>query len=138
MKIMTTHIALLLVCLAGGCAASPDAAEDSQEIALCPTPACAFQSIRSDLATVAHEGGLDVSAAVASVSATESLVGRNAPLAAIEHAFDQSLDSISDLSEEQQLRLQLAMDRRDKIFEMLSNILKKLSSTEQQIISNIK
>jgi methyl-accepting chemotaxis protein len=41
-------------------------------------------------------------------------------------------------SEVEALRLQMAMDRRSKLLETLSNILKKMSDTESGIVSNLK
>lgn len=48
------------------------------------------------------------------------------------------LDSFSDMAEQIQLRLQMAMDRRSKFIEALSNLMKKQSDTASAIISNMK
>lgn len=48
------------------------------------------------------------------------------------------LDSLSELSELEQLRLQMIMDRRSKMIEMLSNLLKKMSETQDAVIQNLK
>jgi hypothetical protein len=53
-------------------------------------------------------------------------------------ASKEELDSLSELSELMQLRLQMLLDRRAKMIEMLSNILKKLSETQDAIIGNLK
>jgi hypothetical protein len=50
----------------------------------------------------------------------------------------QLIDSLSELSEMDQLRLQMAMDRLSKMMSTLSNILKKLSDTASQITQNLK
>lgn len=47
-------------------------------------------------------------------------------------------DSLNTMNEMTQLRLQMVMDRRNKIMITLSNLMKKISSTEDQIISNLK
>lgn len=47
-------------------------------------------------------------------------------------------DSLSELGEEQSLRLQMLMDRRSKAYTTLSNMMKKWSDTEGAIIANIK
>jgi putative addiction module CopG family antidote len=47
-------------------------------------------------------------------------------------------DSLADLSEMNSLRLQILMDRRSKLYTALSNILKKLSDTEDAIVHNLK
>jgi hypothetical protein len=47
-------------------------------------------------------------------------------------------DALSDMTQEQQLRLQMALDRRNKAAETLANIQKKISDTNQGIIQNIK
>jgi len=48
------------------------------------------------------------------------------------------LDSMSELGEMESLRLQMAMDRLSKLMTTLSNILKKISDTADQITQNIK
>jgi hypothetical protein len=48
------------------------------------------------------------------------------------------LDSLSDLGESQQFRLQMNMDRRSKSAAILSNILKKQSDTASSITQNLK
>ncbi len=50
----------------------------------------------------------------------------------------KALDSVSGLSEMMSLRLQMIMERRSKIIQTLSNILKKISQTSEAIIQNIK
>jgi len=47
-------------------------------------------------------------------------------------------DSLSELSEERSLKMQMLMDRRSKAMEMLSNIMKKISETQDSIIQNMK
>lgn len=47
-------------------------------------------------------------------------------------------DSMSELSEEQQLKMQIIMDRRSKTIQTISNMLKKVSDNEQSIIQNLK
>jgi len=48
------------------------------------------------------------------------------------------LDSQSDLSEEEQMRLQKLQDRRQKAQETESNVIKKQSDTNSTIIQNMK
>jgi hypothetical protein len=48
------------------------------------------------------------------------------------------LDSMSEMGEMESLRLQMAMDRRSKMMSTLSNILKKISQTADQIVQNLK
>ena len=45
---------------------------------------------------------------------------------------------MSELSDMDQLRLQMAMDRRSKLISTLSNVLKKASDTQQAITQNLK
>jgi flagellar hook-basal body complex protein FliE len=47
-------------------------------------------------------------------------------------------DSLADMSEMQQMRLQMAMDRRSKLIEALSNIMKKLNDIGDSIVQNMK
>src|SRR5262245_14926183 len=47
-------------------------------------------------------------------------------------------DSLSELGEEQQLRMQLVMDRMTKADAAASNLLKKFSDVQSQLIGNFK
>ena len=49
-----------------------------------------------------------------------------------------SYDSLGDMSQEQQLKLKLAAERRTKAIEILSNLMKKMADTDQSIIKNMK
>lgn len=53
-------------------------------------------------------------------------------------AMKQDLDSMSEMGEMESLRLQMAMDRMSKMMSTLSNILKKISDTSNQITQNLK
>ena len=48
------------------------------------------------------------------------------------------LDQMSEVGETESLRLQTAMDRLSKMMTTLSNILKKIDDTSQQIAQNLK
>lgn len=52
--------------------------------------------------------------------------------------MEHKMATLSGLSEELSLKLQLLMDRRSKIIQTLSNMLKKISQTSDVLISNIK
>ncbi len=48
------------------------------------------------------------------------------------------LDSMSEMGEMESLRLQMIMDRRSKFISTLSNLLKKISDTQDGIVQNLK
>jgi hypothetical protein len=48
------------------------------------------------------------------------------------------LDSMSEMGEMESLRLQMAMDRLSKMMSTLSNLLKKISDTQDAMVQNIK
>lgn len=48
------------------------------------------------------------------------------------------LDGMNEMSEMTSLRLQMTMDRRSKFIETLSNIMKKTSTTQENLVQNIK
>jgi hypothetical protein len=48
------------------------------------------------------------------------------------------LDNMNEMSETTSLRLQMAMDRRSKFIEALSNIMKKINDTNSSILQNLK
>ncbi len=56
----------------------------------------------------------------------------------IRDTLTNRLDNMGTLSEVTALRLQMAMDRRSKFMEALSNIMKKIDSTQETIVQNLK
>ena len=48
------------------------------------------------------------------------------------------LDEMNEISEMTSLRLQMLMDRRSKFLQTLSNIMKKISSTQDALVENLK
>ena len=58
--------------------------------------------------------------------------------AEILQAWARARDSLAELSEQQQLKMQMVMDRLSKMMAMLSNLLKKLSEVSDSIIANLK
>jgi hypothetical protein len=67
----------------------------------------------------------------------DALVTQEAANEAIEKVKND-IDSISELSEMESLRLQNAMDRMSKLMSTLSNLLKKASDTASGITQNLK
>ena len=47
-------------------------------------------------------------------------------------------DSLGDLSEVDQMKLQMTMDNRSKLAQTLSNVLKQNSDTANSIVQNLK
>jgi hypothetical protein len=52
--------------------------------------------------------------------------------------ISRALDSLSDISQQQQLQLQTLMDRRSQFEETLSNLMKSQQDTSSSIVSNLK
>jgi hypothetical protein len=48
------------------------------------------------------------------------------------------LDSMSEMGETESLRLQMIMDRQQKLMQTISNLMKKQSDTASAIVSNLK
>ena len=59
-------------------------------------------------------------------------------LTALKSQANDALNSMNDVSETQALELQMAMDRRSKLLEMMSNIEKAISDTDSSIVQNLK
>jgi hypothetical protein len=59
-------------------------------------------------------------------------------LKAAQQSLNGDLNSMNELSEMTAMDLQMAMDRRSKFVEALSNVLKKMNDTQQAIVQNIK
>ena len=67
-----------------------------------------------------------------------SVQGSVEQLGETEDALVANLDSLGELSPEQALALEKAMERRSQFLETLSNLLKKQSDTANQITQNLK
>ena len=52
--------------------------------------------------------------------------------------LEGKLDSLSEMGEMDMLRLQMLMDRRSKLEEALSNMMKKMAETQGAIVGNLK
>lgn len=59
-------------------------------------------------------------------------------ISAMKEQIKNDIDSMSEMGEMESLRLQMYMDRRSKMMETLSNIMKKISDTQDDIIKNLK
>jgi len=59
-------------------------------------------------------------------------------LVMIQDGLKDQLDSLSEMSQMTSLRLQMAMDRRSKYTETLSNLMKKISATADTLVQNLK
>ena len=70
--------------------------------------------------------------------ATGGLQRSLAEVSGAQDAMKDELDSLSGLSEEEELRLQLVMDRLAKFMNTLSNVTKRISDTQNAIVQNFK
>ena len=52
--------------------------------------------------------------------------------------LEGKLDSLSEMGEMDMLRLQMLMERRSKLEELLSNMMKKIAETEAGLVGNLK
>ena len=50
----------------------------------------------------------------------------------------ENQDGLNEISEDTSLRLQMTMDRRSKFISTLSQIMKKISTTQDILVQNIK
>jgi hypothetical protein len=104
----------------------------SQSNSICKTPFC--NSLSSRVSALNAEAG----------STQRPIRMQPSPqitaqqLAALQEQLKQSLDSMNEMSEMTSMRLQMAMDRRSKLIETLSNIEKKISDTDAGIVQNMK
>jgi hypothetical protein len=64
--------------------------------------------------------------------------GKQAPRNRVDSLKNRQKDALGDFTEEQQLRLQVAMDRISKLEQTLSNVLAKISDTASGITQNLK
>ncbi|MFZ0821315.1 MAG: hypothetical protein WAM91_14700 [Candidatus Acidiferrales bacterium] len=59
-------------------------------------------------------------------------------LARIQAQLQGAVNSMNESSETQSLELQMTMDRRSKLIDTLSNVLKKISDTSDSVVQNLK
>lgn len=59
-------------------------------------------------------------------------------LKAIQSNLKEKLDSMNEVSEMTSLRLQMIMDRRAKMISTLTNVMKKISTTQDNVVANLK
>src|SRR5450631_1735376 len=122
------------------CAASSSAQMNKSQSTKYPV----LQRIRIVKSPVKEEPALNaqVIALDARIQAAQaSMQKAQEDLAALQAAQDKlklQLDAMNEMSEETSMRLQMAMDRRSKFMETLSNILKKISDTQSSIVQNMK
>lgn len=94
----------------------------------------AYQTVRIAIPDPEAPGGVQFAA----VSLVDGKVTSRYELEAARDAVRNRLDSLSELGEMESLRLQMAMDRMSKMMSTLSNLLKKISETAQEITQNLK
>jgi hypothetical protein len=91
-------------------------------------------------------GGLQAAARETALAMREARLGFNPPeriedlaqLRAINDELKGKLDSMNEMSQMTSLRLQMMMDRRSKFISTLSNIMKKVSTTQDTLVQNLK
>ena len=110
-------------------AASANAANAKQP---CRTQFC--QSLPAELREIS--GSTAQSRHPVRLSAPENLT--NGQLPGIAGRINRQLSSVSDLSQQMQLQLQTAMDKRSQLEEMASNVMKKQQDTANAVVSNMK
>jgi Arc/MetJ-type ribon-helix-helix transcriptional regulator len=59
-------------------------------------------------------------------------------LASVASGLQEHLDDMSELSEMASLRLQMLIDRHSKFIEALSNLMKKIATTQDTLVQNLK
>ncbi len=97
----------------------------------CPTATCKELAARADQVQKTSPKN---SVQLMRVSETPTY----AELRHLELGLQSNQDSLADMSQVLQLKMQMAMDRRSKVMEALSNIMKKSSDTQSSVISNLK
>ena len=79
-----------------------------------------------------------LAAARARVAFAQQDVATIRDLRALQDELKGKLDSMNEMSEMTSLRLQTMMDRRSKFISTLSNIMKKISTTQDTLVQNLK
>jgi chromosome segregation ATPase len=105
--------------------------QESQRIKIVKKPVSGEDKIKAKLAAMESQ--------MQSVQATIQKAQADLDnLKSIQNDLKGQLDSMNEMSEETSMRLQMAMDRRSKFVEALSNIMKKINDTQNTIVQNLK
>ncbi len=112
--------------------AAEAAAQKGNAGAVCATPFC--RSLPSRLVSV-NASGSRLTRPFHLQAPANLTYGQLAALAA---QANQSLDSVNDMSQTLQTRLQMLMDQRSKLLETASNMEKTMSDTADAIVANMK
>jgi ElaB/YqjD/DUF883 family membrane-anchored ribosome-binding protein len=96
--------------------------------------ASAYHRVPIPVADVESRDGVQT----ATVNYVEGRTATHDDLQAVLDDLKNRLDSMTEMSEMTSLRLQMAMDRRAKFITTLSNLMKKISDTQDSVIQNLK
>ena len=72
------------------------------------------------------------------INTSENISASATDIKQVKDDLKTKLDSMNEMSEMTSLRLQMMMDRRSKFISTLSNIMKKISQTQDTIVQNLK
>ncbi|MBK5272041.1 MAG: hypothetical protein JJE22_13605 [Bacteroidia bacterium] len=109
--------------------------KDPQKVTVA-RPATAIKIIPSAKAVVVRKDVVKLKAQLVQLS--DSITVTKTEINRLADNMKSDLDSMSEMGETESLRLQMAMDRLSKMMSTLSNLLKKISDTQQSITQNIK
>ena len=98
----------------------------------CNTPACrslaeGAMQLSAMTAQSKHPLRYNVSSQMSNAQARQTL-----------DKMKQDLDSMNEMGETESLRLQMAMDRRSKFLDTISNVMKKMDATSSSVVQNLK
>ncbi len=84
----------------------------------------------------------DARTSLARTKAHTTLVARDPAtiqqLRALQAELKGNLDAMGEMGEMQSRRMQMIMERRDKAMSTLSNIMRKISTTQETLVQNLK
>jgi hypothetical protein len=130
--------AVLLVMLE----ASKSAQEDLKAIMAVVKSANAERALttapRSSAAPCSGKTTADWRACLRQIEAKVAKLPPDPDRAALIRSINGKIDSMSDINEVGQLKLQQMMDRRSQLMEMLSNLMTRVSDTNDSLIANVK
>jgi len=126
---------LLILFVFTGLAFFAHSQKDPHKVTIART-ATAIKTIPSAKAVVVRKDVVKLKAQLVQLS--DSITVTKTEVNRLVDNMKNDLDSMSEMGEMESLRLQMAMDRLSKMMSTLSNLLKKISDTQQSITQNIK
>ena len=106
------------------------------QVKTAPVTSVRLTPIASTKATVIRKDTKTLQLQVTQLNDSVSILKRQMDV--LMNSLKDQKDSLGEMTEAEQLKLQQAMERMNSIIQMISNMIKKMHDTDSAIVSNLK